>query len=108
MTKAEIALWSKIKNSQLCGYKFRRQHSVGAYILDFYCPKAFLAIELDGSSHDTDQKYISDNNRTSYLNMLGIKVIRFENAAVIINIETILNEIKKHLLDATTPVMPLA
>jgi very-short-patch-repair endonuclease len=48
MTKAEIALWSKIKNSQLAGHKFRRQHSIGFYILDFYCTDLKLAIELDG------------------------------------------------------------
>jgi very-short-patch-repair endonuclease len=48
MTKAEIALWSKIKNSQIAGHKFRRQYSIGFYILDFYCTDLKLAIELDG------------------------------------------------------------
>jgi len=62
LTPAEARLWNYLKNSQL-GFKFRRQHSVEYYILDFYCPKKMLAIELDGSPHDTDQGYIQDRLR---------------------------------------------
>lgn len=96
LTPAEAKLWSHLKNSQL-GEKFRRQHSVGNYILDFYCAKKKLAVELDGSPHDTEQGYQNDQIRTEYINKQGITVIRFENKDVINNIEGVLVEIKKHL-----------
>ena len=96
LTTAEAKLWIYIKNSQL-GQKFRRQHSVDYYILDFYCPAKKLAIELDGSPHDTDQGYKNDKERTKYLNDLEIKVIRFENKDIINNVEGVLIEIKKYL-----------
>ena len=96
LTQAEARLWSHIKNS-LLGYKFRRQHSVGKYILDFYCTEKRLAVELDGSPHDTEQGFDKDKERTEYLQRLGIKVIRFENKDVIKNLEGVLLEIKKNL-----------
>ncbi len=97
LTPAEAKLWVYIKNSQL-GQKFRRQHSVGYYILDFYCPAKMLAVELDGSPHDTEQGYRQDQERTIHLNALGIKVVRFENKDVINNLEAVITEIKKNLL----------
>lgn len=75
LTLAEAKLWSFLKNSQL-GHKFRRQHSLGYYILDFYCPKARLAIELDGSPHNTEQGYAKDEIRTKDLSKKGVKIIR--------------------------------
>lgn len=95
-TPAEAKLWSCLQNSQL-GEKFRRQYSIDYYILDFYCPKKKLAIELDGSPHNTEQGFIKDKERTKFLNNKGIKVIRFENKDVINNIEGVLEEIKKYL-----------
>jgi very-short-patch-repair endonuclease len=95
LTPAEARLWTHIKNNQL-GYKFRRQHSVGQYILDFYCTQNQLAIELDGSPHDTDQGFAKDLECTKYLQNLGIKVIRFENKDVIKNLDGVLLEIKKN------------
>ncbi len=96
LTPAEARLWDQLKNSQL-GFKFRRQHSVGYYILDFYCPSKMLAIELDGSPHDTEQGYAKDEKRTEYLQSKGIKVIRFENKDVMKNLEGVLAETRKHL-----------
>ena len=96
LTPAEARLWAHIKNNQL-NYKFRRQHSVGKYILDFYCAQKKLAVELDGSPHDTEQGFAKDKERTEYLQRLGIKVIRFENKDVIKNLEGVLIEIKKNL-----------
>jgi len=61
-----------LKHSNLGGYKFRRQHSVGSYILDFYCPSEKLAVELDGDSHFTDAAIEYDDVRTAYLNALNI------------------------------------
>ena len=97
-TPAEKLLWSKLLHSNLGGYKFRRQHSVGAYILDFYCPSEKLAVELDGDSHFTDEAIEYDLQRTAYLNTLNIKVLRFLNTDVYDNLnvvcERILGEIK--------------
>ena len=96
LTPAEAKLWNHLKNEQL-GVKFRRQHSVANYFLDFYCPARKLAIELDGSPHDTEQGYIKDQKRTDFINSLGIKVTRFENKDVLKNLEGVLQEIRTHL-----------
>lgn len=97
-TSAERMLWSILQHSNLGGYKFRRQHSVGSYILDFYCPSDKLAVELDGDSHFTDEAIEYDRERTAYLNALNIKVLRFMNTDVYDNLnvvcERILEEIK--------------
>jgi len=97
-THAEKMLWSILQQSNLGGYKFRRQHSVGSYILDFYCPAEGLAVELDGDSHFTDNAIEYDRERTAYLNALNIKVLRFLNTDVYDNLnvvcERILEEIK--------------
>ena len=93
-TSAEATLWLQLKNSQLDGRKFRRQHSVGAYILDFYCPAEKLCIELDGADHYTGNGEAYDEERTKYLNSLNIRVIRFENKEVFQAIEYVLGRIR--------------
>jgi len=97
LTPAEAKLWNYIKNNQL-GFKFRRQHSFEYYILDFYCPQKMLAIELDGSPHDTEEGYAKDKSRDEDLLNKGINVLRFENKDVIKNLDGVLAEIKKHLV----------
>ena len=87
--------------------KFRRQHSVGPYILDFYCPKLKLAIELDGEVHNRQQDY--DEERTRFLcEVRHIKVLRFENRIVFENPEQILDEIEDYaqnsVFSTTLPV----
>ena len=82
MTPAEASFWNLVKNSNLDGRKFRRQHSLGPYILDFYCPSEMLAIELDGEIHYDDQALVYDAERKLFLNYFGIKVLRFENRFV--------------------------
>ena len=81
-TSAEAALWNLLKKRRLGGRKFRRQHSVGRYVLDFYCPAERLAVELDGAHHFTPAGQERDVRRTRYLNTLGIRVVRFENRRV--------------------------
>jgi very-short-patch-repair endonuclease len=104
-TPAEKLLWGMLQHSNLGGYKFRRQHSVGSYILDFFCPSENIAVELDGDSHFTDEAIEYDLERTAYLNALNIKVLRFLNTDVYNNrnvvCEKILEEIKGQ--DLTTP-----
>ena len=97
MTSAEVALWLMIKNRQLDGERFRRQFSIGHYVVDFYCPKYKLAVELDGAGHFTEQGEQYDAKRTEYLNTVGVTVTRFENLEVFNYPMQVLEEIKKHL-----------
>lgn len=99
-TSAEATLWKYLKGSQLEGKKFRRQHSVGFYILDFYCPAEHLCIELDGAEHYTGSGMAHDEERTAYLNSLNIRVLRFENKEVFEALESVLDKIKRSI---TTP-----
>lgn len=66
-TRSEELLWSQLKGKQLSGFKFRRQHGVGPYILDFFCPEANLAIEIDGASHDPVDAKIKDQRRQAFI-----------------------------------------
>ncbi|MFO1429839.1 MAG: endonuclease domain-containing protein [Candidatus Competibacteraceae bacterium] len=95
MTPAEIKLWQALKNRQLDELKFRRQHSIGPFIVDFYCPSARLVVELDGSVHDSDIAWQQDEQRTAYLESLGLTVVRFENRDVLENLEGVLSEIRR-------------
>ena len=96
LTAAEATLWSLLKGKQLDGRKFRRQHSVDKYVLDFYCSSENLAIELDGEQHFTDVGLVYDEKRTNYLNSLNIHVLRFENEEIFQSPEGVLAEIKRH------------
>jgi len=95
LTPAEAILWNMLKNKQLKGRKFRRQHSVGNYILDFYCPAEKLAVELDGEVHNQITQADYDYERDLFLRMFGIKVLRFENKEVFENPEGVLAAIER-------------
>jgi very-short-patch-repair endonuclease len=92
----EILLWQKIKNRQIGGLKFRRQHGIGDYVVDFYCPERQLAIEIDGDSHYTKKGKEKDQIRDSYLETLRISVLRFTNKDVVNNIDEVLDRINKY------------
>lgn len=94
-TEAEILLWTYLKGKQLNGRKFRRQQSVGNYIVDFYCPEEKLVVELDGDFHFDEEVKKYDEERTDYIINLGIKLIRFENQEVLYDLETVLKSIEK-------------
>jgi very-short-patch-repair endonuclease len=94
LTPAEARLWTLLKNSRLDGRKFRRQHSVGSYILDFYCPSERLAVELDGEGHFTLPGVSYDAKRRRFLEGQGIRVIRFENERVFKNELSVLDRIR--------------
>jgi very-short-patch-repair endonuclease len=100
-TDAEKYLWSLLRNRQLAGYKFRRQHPLGRFVLDFYCHEAKLCVELDGGQHAETAQAEYDRERTAWLNQEGIRVIRFWNTDVLNNIEGVLQSI---LIALTTPV----
>lgn len=95
MTETEKILWSKIRNGKLNGFYFRRQHPYNIYILDFYCDKASLAIEIDGEIHLRQKEY--DEERTRFLESSGLKVLRFTNDDINTQIEWVLMIISKHL-----------
>jgi very-short-patch-repair endonuclease len=96
LTPAEATLWKSLQNSQLAQRKFRRQPSVGPYILDFYCPAERLVIELDGYLHFTESGTAHDQERDAFLNGLGIRVLRFENQLVFKALEGVLAEIERN------------
>ena len=75
MTPAEAALWKRLQKRQLEGRRFRRQHSVGPFILDFYCPEEKLAVELDGAVHDDPGRSEYDDERTASLQAHGSRVL---------------------------------
>jgi len=97
MTPAEARLWIILKEKKLEGRKFRRQFSVVNYVLDFYCPKEKLAIELDGAYHFTPYQMAKDKQRDAYLNSIGIRVLRFENKRLWNDTDGLINEIKNYL-----------
>ena len=92
-SKAEAMLWQHLKGKQLGGLKFRRQYSVGVYVLDFYCPACRLALEIDGSSHDAENAQAYDAARQQYIEALGIRFLRFTNQDVYNNVEGVLTMI---------------
>ncbi|WOD45172.1 endonuclease domain-containing protein [Hwangdonia lutea] len=93
LTSAEAALWKYLKGKQLDGRKFRRQHSILNYIVDFYCASEKLIIELDGAYHLDFSQQNYDYERTQNLEKLGFKVIRFENKLIFENITDVLEKI---------------
>jgi very-short-patch-repair endonuclease len=94
-TSAEAELWEELKSKKLEGRKFRRQYSIGRYIVDFCCPSEKLIIELDGDPHGESQKIEKDEIRDNYLEGLGFIVLRFENRFVFQEPEYIKSEIRK-------------
>jgi very-short-patch-repair endonuclease len=94
-TSAEIALWAMLKSKKLEGRKFRRQYSIGRYIVDFCCPSEKLIIELDGNPHGEYHRIQKDENRDNYLKSLGFTVLRFENRIVFQDPEYLKGEISK-------------
>jgi very-short-patch-repair endonuclease len=97
VTKAEESLWIELRNNQLEGYKFRRQHPLSIYIVDFYCHKLKLVIEVDGVYHQTEEQKKLDAERTSAIAFQGLKVLRFINEDVISNVSIVLNKIKEFI-----------
>ena len=89
-TNAEELLWECLRRRRLGGLKFRRQHPIGRYIADFYCPEAHLAIELDGSIHSFKDRKDYDNVRQEMIETRGIQVVRFKNQEIEQDIEGVL------------------
>jgi len=97
MTVAEQMLWQKLRNRQVSGYRFRRQHPVRDVVVDFFCYQAMLFVEIDGKVHDTSYKEERDIERTKILKMLGLRELRFRNEEVINDIENVIRRIEAEL-----------
>jgi very-short-patch-repair endonuclease len=95
LTPSEKIVWNEIKEKKISGYKFRKQHPVYRYILDFYCHEKKLAIEIDGDSHKERKDY--DEYRDSYVRSIGIETLRFTNEEIENNIANVIEAIKKKL-----------
>ncbi len=94
LTPAEVELWKYKKGGQISDLKFRWQHSIDNYILDFYCPKIKLAIELDGEGYVYNEEY--DLKRDDFVRNKGIEIFRYENLMVFEHPDVILNDIKEY------------
>jgi very-short-patch-repair endonuclease len=96
-TDAEQTLWARLRDRQLCGAKFRRQHPVGPFVADFCCPQRKLVVELDGGQHA--EKVAADHKRSRFLEEQGYRVLRFWNHDVLQNTEAVLERIAEVLSD---------
>ncbi len=98
LTPAEQILWEALRDRRLSGLKFRKQHPVGCYVLDFFCLEELLAIEFDGSSHDRPEQQALDAERTEWLNQHHIRVLRFSNAAITDQLHAVLDQIHSFVI----------
>jgi very-short-patch-repair endonuclease len=104
MTESEAILWEHLRNRKLKGYKFRRQHPVASYIVDFYCHECRLIVEVDGEIHKQNDNLEYDKGRSSELESLGLRIVRLKNEEVERDISLVLNKILERL---TSPPAPL-
>lgn len=97
LTSAEKLFWSKVANHEFQNFKFRKQHGIGSYIVDFYCPARKLIIEIDGDTHAIDKAIEQDRVRTDYLRSLGYNMIRYNNRDVLANIDGVFEDLTNKL-----------
>jgi very-short-patch-repair endonuclease len=102
MPEAEVILWSQLKDRQIFGIKFRRQYSVGQYVVDFYCAKKKLAIEIDGESHYAPNASERDEKRQQWIEQFGIRFLRFTNNDVRKNLYSVLDAIEEAVCGTST------
>jgi len=95
MPRAEVVLWSKLKGRQVAGCKFRRQFSVGRFVLDFYCPEAKVAIEVDGETHGGAAMEARDRRRQTFVESFGIRFLRPTNDDIFHGLEGVLTAIQE-------------
>ncbi|MBU1385535.1 MAG: endonuclease domain-containing protein [Alphaproteobacteria bacterium] len=105
LTLPEVLLWQALRGRKLGGARFRRQHPVGPYILDFYCETARLAVEVDGQGHDHPDQMRHDARRTAWLNARGISVYRLAARDVLGNPEGVVAAIRRRVGDQPPPAL---
>ena len=104
MTDTEQLIWSKIRRKQIGDLNFYRQKNIGHYIVDFYCPKRKLIVEVDGGQHFENTGITRDQERDRYLQGLGFTVLRFSDIDVLRNIDGVIKRIHEHLKSPLTPL----
>lgn len=102
-TDAEATLWFHLRDRRMSGFKFRRQHPIGRFIVDFYCPERHLAIELDGGQHFEPAAQVYDERRTTFLQNQGITVLRFSNDLIFQELQAVLEMIFRVLREGPSP-----
>ncbi|KNC08149.1 DNA methylase [Pantoea sp. RIT-PI-b] len=103
MPDAEYRLWHFLRNRNVCGVKFRRQHPIGCYIVDFACIERLLIVELDGGQHNDDQARMYDEQRTAFLQRCGWRVIRFWNHQIFEEFDAVMDEVYRQLMLRPAP-----
>lgn len=103
MTRGEVILWQRLKCKQLRGYDFDRQRPIDQFIVDFYCKQLMLAIEIDGSSHDSQQAQQRDRQRQSRLESLGVRFLRFRESEVRNNTDAVVDAIESWIITHSSP-----
>lgn len=98
----ETLIWGKIRNRQIGRWKFKRQYSIGLFIVDFFCPELKLAIEIDGDSHYEPEAIMKDRARQAVLEALGVVFLRFTNLEVSSNLGGVVEAIENYLHDFKT------
>lgn len=91
--KAEVRLWNKLRGRQVLGLKFHRQYSIERFVVDFYCPKIKLVIEVDGDTHYRPEAIVNDHIRSDEFKRLGLSIIRFDNNDIYNNLSGVLDRV---------------
>jgi len=109
LTRAEAILWNHLKQKQICGQRFLKQYSIESFIVDFYCPKLRLVIEVDGETHLTDKELEYDKIRQDKIEKLNIIFLRFTNGDVYNGLDLVLEKIELKVNEMMkTPPAPLS
>lgn len=106
MTGPEARLWSRLRARQLQRLKFRQQHGIGPYIVDFYCPEQSLIIDVDGDSHADADQVMKDKQREQYLQSLGLRVIRYIKDGIVKNLGGVLEDLAERISSRSTSPRP--
>ena len=102
-TRAEAALWFQLRDKKFLGYKFRRQHSIGRYVLDFFCAKLMLGIEVDGATHLDPAKKEYDKIRQAWIEDRGVRIIRFTDSEILADTDATLNKLRRCINSSPGP-----
>lgn len=105
-TRAEAFLWFHLRNKKLLGYKFRRQHGVGRYVLDFFCAKLMLGIEVDGATHLDPAKKEHDEVRQRWIEAQGVRIVRFTDNEILADPDAVLEKLRQLILSSPDPSSP--
>lgn len=105
-TKAESLLWQRLRNNKI-GCKFRRQQIIKGFIADFYCEKFKLVIEVDGLVHNDENQKLYDLKRKEFFESINLKELRFTNSEIENNIESVIRDIKRELVNDNSSPSPM-